>query len=306
MSELRVHSCRPSAGWASAFALLLTGCTVDELSQSYQLDRLRILAVRATPAEPRPGDTITLDAYTYDPEDRDLGILWFGCLPDSADEFGCATDPTVLGSLLDTDFSSLTKKEIAALYEKLLAAGVIGLEPLFPATWTVPSDALDGLDPTAALEGVSAIVSLQALPLVEGADPNDAELAYKRVPISLAKTPNQNPDILGLAFEGTILQDGGRVEVGHSAEYSIEPAVPDEAIEKYTYVDEKGVAETRTEEPYFTYYAEGGTFDQPYSLWPSSIAYWTAPEEAGEYEIRCVMRDRRGGMGWARMTAVVR
>jgi hypothetical protein len=287
-------------------SFLLAGCTVDELSQSYQLDRLRILAVRSTPAEPRPGETITLEAYTYDPEDSELGILWFGCLPDASDEYGCAVDPSVLESLVGTDFSDLTKDEIAALYEKLVAAGVIGLEPIFPATWTVPADALDGLDPTAALEGVSAIVSLQALPLVEGADPNDAELAYKRIPISLAKTPNQNPDILGLAFEGTILQDGGRVEVGHSAEYSIEPAVPDEAIEQYTYVDEKGVAETRTEEPYFTYYAEGGTFDQPYSLWPSSIAYWTAPEESGEYEIRCVMRDRRGGMGWAKLTAVVR
>ena len=34
-------------------SFLLAGCTVDELSQSYQLDRLRVLAVRATPAEPR-------------------------------------------------------------------------------------------------------------------------------------------------------------------------------------------------------------------------------------------------------------
>ena len=285
---------------------VLAGCTVDELSQSYELDRLRVLAVRATPAEPRPGDTVALEAYTYDPEDRDLGILWFGCLPDSADEFGCQVDPSVLESLLDTDLSDLTKEEIAALYSKLVAAGVIGLEPIFPATWTVPPDALEGLDETAALEGVSALVTLQALPLVADVDPNEAELAYKRVPISLAKTPNQNPEILGLAFEGTILQDGGRVEVGHSAEYSIEPAVPDEAIEDYTFVDAEGVAETRTEEPYFTYYAEGGVFDQPYSLWPSSIAYWTAPEEPGEYEIRCVMRDRRGGMGWARLTAIVR
>jgi hypothetical protein len=289
-----------------ALALLLSGCTVDELSQSYQLDRLRILAVRATPAEPRPGETITLEAYTYDPEGRDLGILWFGCLPDSADEFGCQVDPSVLESILGADLSDLTKEEIAALYEKLVAAGVIGLDPILPATWTVPPDALEGLEGNAALEGVSAVVSLQALPLVEDVDPDDAELAYKRVPISLAKTPNQNPEILGLAFDGTILQDGGRVEVARFAEYSIEPAVPDEAIESYTFVGEGGVAETRTEEPYFTYYAEGGEFDQPYSLWPSSIAYWTTPEEPGEYEIRCVMRDRRAGMGWARMTAIVR
>src|SRR6187455_924187 len=149
MSELRV---------ASVLALLLAGCTVDELSQSYQLDRLRVLAVRATPAEPRPGETITLEAYTYDPDGRDLGILWFGCLPDSADEFGCEVDPSVLETLLDTDLSNLTKDEIAALYDKLVAAGVIGLEPIVPATWTVPSDALAGLDENAALEGVTATV----------------------------------------------------------------------------------------------------------------------------------------------------
>ena len=290
-----------------ALVLLLSGCTVDELSQIYQLDRLRILAVRATPAEPRPGDVVALEAYTYDPDDSEIGILWFGCLPDSADEFGCTVDPAVLEALGNIDFSKLTKEEIAELYAKLVAAGVIGLEPVFPAKWTAPADALEGLDETQALEGVSAVVTLQALPLSEEAiDPDDVELAYKRIPISLAKTPNQNPEIVGLAFEGTILEDGGRVEVGHSAEYSIEPAVPDEAIEQYTFVDSDGAAETRTEEPYFTYFAEGGDFDQPYSLWPSSIAYWISPEEPGEYEIRCVMHDRRGGMAWARLTAVVR
>src|SRR5262245_18177166 len=99
MSELRA---------LPALAFLLAGCNVDELSQSYQLDRLRVLAVRATPAEPRPGETITLDAYTYDPDGDELGILWFGCLPDATDEFGCTVDPSVLESLLDTDLSELT------------------------------------------------------------------------------------------------------------------------------------------------------------------------------------------------------
>jgi len=101
-------------------SFLLAGCTVDELSQSYQLDRLRILAVRATPAEPRPGETITLEAYTYDPEDHDLGILWFGCLPDSADEFGCTVDPSVLESLL-----GIRRK-----------GKVLTFAPLFPEGWT--------------------------------------------------------------------------------------------------------------------------------------------------------------------------
>jgi hypothetical protein len=288
-----------------ALLLLLAGCNVNELSQSYQLDRLRILAVRATPAEPKPGDSVSLEAYTYDPDDGELAVLWFGCLPTAADDFGCEVDPSVLDSLADTDFSNLTEEELAALYEKLVAAGVIGLEPLLPASWIAPPDALEGLDEAQALEGVSALVTLQAIPLASS-DPDDVEIAYKRIPISLAKTPNENPEVLGLAFDGTILQDGGRVEVGHRAEYSIEPAVPDESIQSYTFVDSDGVAQTRTEQPYFTYYAEGGEFDQPFSLWPSSIAYWTAPEEPGEYEIRCVMRDRRGGMAWARMTAVVR
>jgi hypothetical protein len=293
-----------------ALAPLFSGCGVDQLSQTYELDRLRILGVRATPAEPRPGDSVSFEAYTYDPDDSELGILWFGCLPTSADEFGCEIDPSVLDSLASTDFAGLTKEEIAKLYDQLVAAGVIGLEPLFPATWTAPADALAGLDEIQALEGVSAVVTLQAVPFAtaEGGtiEDDDVELAYKRVPISLAKTPNNNPEVLGLAFDGTILQDGGRVEVGHLAQYSIEPAVPDEAIETYTFVGGTGAGEARTEEPYFTYYAEGGEFDQPFSLWPSSIAYWTAPEEPGEYEIRCVMRDRRGGMAWAKLTAVVR
>lgn len=289
-------------------AVLLTGCTTETLAQSWQLDRLRILGVRSLPAEPQPGQAVTLQAATYVPEgidEEELGVVWFACLPESADEFGCDVDTSVLENLEGVDFDKLSPKELQALYKKLQAAGLIGFEPLLPAQWVTPKDALEGLSEVEQLEGVSAVVTLQAIPAVVE-DEDDIEIAYKRVPISLAKTPNHNPEIVGLAFEGNIVPDGGRVEVARMKEYSLEPAVDNADIETYTYVTSEGTEETREEEPYFSWYTEGGSFDQPFSLWPTSVAYWTAPEEPGEYELRVVMRDRRGGMAWSSLTAIVR
>ena len=38
--------------------LFLLACSRIEVSESWQIDRLRILAIAAEPAEPRPGDTV--------------------------------------------------------------------------------------------------------------------------------------------------------------------------------------------------------------------------------------------------------
>ncbi len=56
--------------------------------------------------------------------------------------------------------------------------------------------------------------------------------------------------------------------------------------------------ETRTEEPYFSWYTEGGSFDQPFSLHPSTDVEYTVPKEDFSGFLVVVMRDRRGGMAW--------
>ncbi|MEC7948212.1 MAG: hypothetical protein VX265_11660, partial [Myxococcota bacterium] len=77
---------------------------------------MRILGVRATPAEPRPGDRVTFESLVYTPAETQLGgVLWFACLPEGADDFGCELDPSV-ADLFNDDIEDLSPEEQAALY----------------------------------------------------------------------------------------------------------------------------------------------------------------------------------------------
>ncbi len=63
---------------------LLLSCGGETLSQPWQLDRIRVLAVRpsvdeepdmvfGTRAEPRPGETLNFEALTYAPPGDPIG-----------------------------------------------------------------------------------------------------------------------------------------------------------------------------------------------------------------------------------------
>jgi hypothetical protein len=296
----------------------LSACGATNLAQGWQLDRVRILGVRATPAEPRPGERVTFESLVYTPAGTKLGgVLWFACLPDSADDFGCELDPSV-AELFGEDLESLTPDEQAALYQQAVEAGFVGFEPLLPPSWTAPADALDGLDATAQLEGVSAIVNLTALPEDADAEDADVEVAYKRLPISLAETPNHNPDVVGFeVYANPVFRDGtfvrgtavsvesGGFTAERGVEYQLVPLFADDAIETYRFTLDDGTVEERTEEPFYTWYTEGGSFLQEFSLHPYSSTTWTAPDAAFEGVVVAVARDRRGGMGWSSLQVTV-
>ncbi len=270
----------------------LTGCGIEDLAQSWQLDRLRVLAVRATPAEPRPGELVTIDSLLYVPPETTLsGTLYQACLDFS--DFGCAVDDSVIDQLSALDPTTATPEQLAEAIELLQEAGVIGFEPGWAPTWTPPADALDGLTDAERAEGLNAVINIMAF---AGESFDDAELAFKRVPVSEATTPNHNPTLTSLTIDEEITTGSFSATAGQA--YELAPLLSDDSVETYTYITEAGVTEERIEEPYITWYAEGGTFDQPYSLYPETTAEWTAPKETFSGVIVAVVRDRRGGMGW--------
>jgi hypothetical protein len=288
------------------FLVLAAGCGAGDLAQSWQLDRIRLLAVAAEPAEPQPGELTTFTALRYYPPDVGEGItVWFACIPDSDSASGCDIDTSTIDGLGDVDPDSMTPEELAALYAELQASGLAGVEPYLPPTWTPPSDALDGLDDTEALEGVNGMVTISMVP--EGED-DEVELAYKRVPVSLSLQPNENPSVAGWRIDGTEADvDVAGVLMGPSDVVEVELVLADDAVESYDYTDlDTGEVTVRTEEPYFTSYVEDGSFDQPFALYDpdvedAAVFEYTAPDEPFEGAIRVVVRDRRGGMAWAEL-----
>lgn len=296
---------------------LLTGCGTTQLSQSDILDRIRLLGVRAeideepdpvlgTRAEPRPGDTVVFSSLTYFPEEESFGgALWIGCLPEGELAYGCEVDEDALDQFDQLD-NEPTPEELGAALQAAEEAGLIGFEPLFSPSWTIPTTALDGLTDTERLEGVNAFINVSLFPDTEDFDTADAEVGFKRMPVSEAPTPNHNPDISDFVVAGETLEGRNGFTASPGQTYTIEPVVPPGHTETYAYQTSSGENEYRSEELYFLWYTEPGaskttqqaSFDQPLSLAPYSAVEWTAPKKSGRVTIHAVVRDRRGGMGW--------
>ena len=291
-----------------ATVALTSGCGANTMAQEWQLDRLRILAVKGTPAEPRPGELVTFDSLVYVPPNQTLdGVLWFGCIPEGDIGFGCPFDEDALSSLSELDPSTTDPAEFAAALEELQEAGFIGFEPYLAPTWQAPLDALDGLTEAQRQEGVNAVINLTATPALEdGSEPetDDLEIAYKRIPVSEAQTPNHNPDIDTVAVQGQgWIQGTGTLNdplvLAAGKVVTLTPILAEDAVESYIYTTSTGELEEREEEPYCSWYTEGGQFDQNISLQPHLDVEFTAPEQSGWTGLLAVvLLDRRGGMAW--------
>ncbi|MDP2304789.1 MAG: hypothetical protein Q8P18_02020 [Pseudomonadota bacterium] len=270
--------------------LLLLACSDLNLSQEWDLDRLRLLAVRADPAEPRPGDTVAFTSLGYAPEGAYTAI-WFACVAGS--EMGCSFDPSLLEGV--EDLATMTPEEQAAFIAALQAAGLIGLQPGFEPAWVVPADALAGLTEDEALEGTSATVQITLT-----TEP-DTELVLRRVPISLAPTPNVNPDVGTFEVDDALLAAGEGFTASTGKSYDLTATLLGE-LEEYAYVTTDGVEELRTEELEWRWYTDMGAIGASFSIGddePASDAIsWTAPDEPGTGVIHAVVLDGRGGMGW--------
>jgi hypothetical protein len=308
------------------FTLLMFGCNGNNMAQEWQLDRLRVLGAKATPAEAQPGQHVDFESLIFVPEGSTLsGVSWFSCLPSSANNFGCSFDPSALDAL-SSQFESLSEEDIITLFitlqsvggdvaslpdEALYAplkeayyAGFSGFEPELMLGWTAPEDALEGLSEAEQKEGLSALTTISAIP--DGTeDESEIEIAYKRFPVSLADTPNNNPELIHILTDETPLSNAEVFYASSEKTHTLDPVISDDSIELYSYLTPDGVEEQREEQPYFLWYAEGGSFNTNFSLYPYNDIEWTAPKAPFEGHIISVIRDRRGGMDWAIIKVIV-
>ncbi|MDP6935115.1 MAG: hypothetical protein QGG40_19490, partial [Myxococcota bacterium] len=254
---------QPKPLFIFAALALTTGCGSDSLSQSWQLDRLRILAVRAEatvaptvlfdqvdytsqpldstgPAEPQPGQTVSFQSLQFVPQGLEIETLWLACLPEEADDFGC-------------DVSS--------------DDAFIGYEPYFAPSWTPGADVLDEMSEQEQTEGLSAFIQLIALPagsleetdtgssdLSDLEDSDEVEIAYKRMPVSLSPTPNHNPDLDAVTVDSVEIGTGDSLQATRAQTYELDVMLAADAVETYSYTTSEGSIEEREEEPYLSWF----------------------------------------------------
>ena len=291
-------------------AALLTACPIGnnkypkpaDLSPAWRIDKLRVLAVRADPPEVAVGEEARFEALVTDPEGRVGAVVWLACPPDDAGGigFGCGLD----GGF---DFTEATPDELAD-------QGFIGFEPFVPPRYTPPADTLEGTSETEARQGVYTLIQVAVLPqeVLDGGfdgadfDFNQVEVAYKRLRVSTNVDPNQNPSIVDFYVDDVPL-GGAVLEVDPGETYRIEAELGAGSVEAYTYQrDADSPTEVRVEEPYATWYADGGEVLATSSLHPNLVTRWRAPEldsdDPTEGTFWAVVRDRRGGMNWASLS----
>lgn len=276
--------------------LLLGACVINgdayprprDLPPQWQVDKLRILAIQADPPEIAPGGTATLSALLVDPDATTGLTVWAWCDASTATDFGCPLDPTRIDPGGDR--------------EELFAQGIAGIEPILAPELTADPEWLEGLDAQQRLEGVNMTVNALALPQDGGDtgsfDFNLVESAFKRVVVSEAVTPNENPTIARFTVDGVVLGPDQRAVLDPGRPYELGLELSEDAIETYLYRTSEGIDEERVEEPYAEWYATAGTVDEFFTLHPYLQSTWISPAAGTEGTWWAVLKDRRGGVTW--------
>ncbi|MBZ4419176.1 hypothetical protein K8638_22125 [Myxococcus sp. RHST-1-4] len=272
-----------------AVGLMVSGCG-NELEKQSQVTRVRVLAVRGTPAElviPPEGGAplaVRLEALAVAPDARPLTVTYALCRPGNvyAADFQC---PGKDGVELPEGQLSPEDPSVRALLEQ-----VVGGDTGDPAV-------------RARLEaGVSFYVGYE---VSDGSGtPEGGERGLRRMTARLTDTPNQNPRLADVLHQGESL--AGPLPAG--TEVALTPVLAEGSQE--TYVGAQGEV---TERVTFAWHATGsGEVEFFRSVQPvegesgESGTEYTTPSEPQQVTFYVVARDERGGTDWLTRTIEVR
>ncbi|NMO14013.1 hypothetical protein HPC49_00100 [Pyxidicoccus fallax] len=271
-----------------AAGLWVSGCDNDLEKQS-QVTRVRVLAVRSTPAElvlpPGGGapETVRLEALAVAPDARPLTVTFALCRP---------------GNVYSADFECPGKDGVA-LPEGRLSPEDPALRALLEE---VGGDTSDPAVRARLEAGVNFYVGYE---VSDGSGtPEGGERGLRRMTARLTDTPNQNPRLTDVLYQGTPLS--GPLPMGAEVEFT--PVLAEGSQE--TYVGAEGEA---TERISYAWHATGtGDVEffrsvQPVEGEPGEPeTEYTTPDTAQQVTFYVVARDERGGTDWLTRTIEVR
>lgn len=299
--------------------LLLLGCASPLNDSTPYIDALRLLAVQVEPAEAEAGTEVTLHALVADPDGAvsDTDVEWSFCTARKA----LAETGPVASRCLEPESADLVA----------IASGI-------DVTGTLPDDAcsLFGPNPPPPEEGEPAgrpadpdITGGYYQPAIGFGEDGGVTLVSARVRCGLANVnqetyvawnlayvSNQNPAVAGLSLDGSDVPEDGSgapptVAAGSKVTLAASWPTCAEAgacagAEVYTLYDaESKELVTRREAISASWYTTEGTFGDARNgrsgeeTETSVDNAWTAPDAAGEVWIAVVLRDERGGVGFA-------
>jgi hypothetical protein len=283
-----------------SLAALLAACSPDFERQS-QIERVRVLAVKAEPAEltldpslstlPEP---VVLTALAVAPGGRPVTVTYSLCKPGNAysAELDCPGKDGV--ALPEGKLDLLDPALQQALLDFASAATGSGTS----------GQPLDLNDPKvrAQLEaGVPMFIGYEAS---DGSGtPEGVERGVRRLTVKLTSTPNHNPKLADVVrgdatLAGTLPLD---------TEVVLQPKLADGSAERFSTADGE-----QTEQIFYSWFATGGGEVKEFrSLEPvdgkpgDPTTKYQTPKEAQRVTFYVVARDGRGGVDWLERTVDV-
>ena len=274
--------------------VVIAGCSNNLPKQSI-IDKLRVLAVQANPAELVVGDSlpaVTLTALAVEPSGAPIELRWALCpLPANLPPPASLDCPGSYGIQLTQDGNGVALLDLA--------------DPSTQPFWDVLYRTADGTPLTdeqrasTLAAGTTAVAGFSATAGGEELD------GFAQVPLRSAGAPiNHNPSLVGLLVNGTELPADGFGVLAAGVKVRLEPVPASDAKEDTG----QGLEALN-----FTFFATDGDIsslrstDQTSTGEPAdpSIDY-TAPSTIGSVQLWVVIRDGRGGVGWITRTAQVR
>jgi hypothetical protein len=281
----------------------LSACDRSERAEPYQVTELRVLAIRAEPAEATDETPVVFDSLVVEGT-GELTYEWrlcpfsgpaslgFLCLSDEIPEeqlnqIPDEIKPCILGETGDTPSFTVTPCPFESY---ALILGGAAEQAGFPLE----------LDPESGLE---MVVSLKV------SDETGRQVeAVKSFSVTQSDSPNQNPTLTGLVVQEAEERTAEQGEIWSEDQtlvISLEEApilqvTYDETIAE-TVTDPKGSPEeSELEELLFTWYATSGVFERNRTA-PDLMdnEYRPDGDDASSVDrVWVVVRDGRGGMGW--------
>lgn len=304
-------------------ALILNACD-EPLDPGSQISSLRVLAVQADNTYAAPGETVHMQALSFDPESRPITWAWALCAhPVSSSVESCIAD--------------VATTAVATGMPPLLGMGQ-GVDNI---DVTIPADILDGINPEArpsALVGVLSIACPGTLDLdvdpstamdqtnplpIRCTDSNDVELGLHDTIVGVKRVfiretdRNANPVIERVTFDGEdwpadVIQevDGCQTDefiyddCKDKGSHQLAAVVTGDSFESGT--DEFG--RPFAEDVIVQHYTTDGIFQYEVRIGEEPTTGWVARRSASgsDVSIWFVARDDRGGVSYTARTVHVR
>lgn len=294
----------------------------EEFKPETEVVGLRVLGLRASPAELAPGQTATLSALVVDPSrpGKPITLLWLGCEPDPLDlgRSPCSDtetlgDPTKLVPVSEEGtppqlppgvsvigFNDRAEYTVRAdLFSQLATTdvrrrnGTVGQVLLFAIGAEV-----NPLAPREELEAIFEKVRKREIPSV---------ITLFRLRVSEDGQVNTNPELGELRAQGEALAPGATLRLWGHKPTSLELTAPDSAFETYTQVAPDGTVETKTEQLISAWYSTSGRFEPSRVVLRSGTPLEYRPPDGTKLQpfpedrrgtLWTVVRDVRGAQSW--------